>query len=93
MNIFLIILASYIVHIFGCRWINHWMMENKHHDRTGNDYWNAVGAWFIPVFGALYIIIFAIRLLILKDDWKMRPIWKWFSDGEEFKIKKNDDSN
>ena len=85
MNVLLIILVSYIIHIFGCRSLNLWMMKNKQYDNTNTDYYIAVGAWFIPFFGGLYICFFAIRLAFLKWKLKDSPLLKWFVEGEEFK--------
>jgi hypothetical protein len=73
-----IILASYVVHVFGCRQLNIWMMKNKELDR-GSEYYMAIGAWFIPVFGFLYIAIFVIKLGVIV--WKDTPSGKWFMEG------------
>ena len=89
MNIFLIILTSYIAHIFLCRQINVWMMNNKHH-KPHEDYYMAIGAWFVPVLGLLYVAIFAIDLWAYAAKWKENAIWKWFAEGEEFKFKKDE---
>lgn len=64
------------------------MMENRHYDKSGNDYYMAVGAWFIPIFGGIYICVYTIRLVFMRWKLKDAPLLKWFAEGEEFKIKK-----
>ena len=79
LQIILIILASYVVHVFLCRAMNIWMMKNQHRDRTVADYYMAVGAWFIPLIGLLYIGVFTVRLAILM--WKETSSGRWFMEG------------
>ena len=83
-----IILASYVVHIFGCRELNIWMMKNKHLDR-GTEYFMAVGAWFIPAFGLIYISIYSIKLGVIR--WKETPSGKWFMEGTKWFAKGKDE--
>ena len=83
-----IILASYVAHIFICREMNIWMMNNKHKETDPNtDYFMAVGAWFIPVLGLLYILIFTIRLAFI--IWMGSSSVKWFTDSTDGLIKNN----
>lgn len=76
-----IILASYVVHIFGCRELNIWMMKYKHLDpRT--EYFMAVSAWFIPVFGLIYICVYSIKLGVIR--WRHTPSGRWFLEGAKW---------
>ena len=73
-----IILASYVVHVFGCRELNIWMMKNAHLDPK-EEYYMAVGAWFIPLVGLIYLCVYAFKLGFI--IWKDTPSGKWFMEG------------
>lgn len=74
----LILIVSYVAHIFACRYFDMSAVRKWEVDGVDDGIKNETtpGLWFIPVIGLIFTLLFA--LVATYHRWKETPNAKWF---------------